>query len=197
MSDYRVVNAVDETLRALLWSRIQFDSELASIFLSETQLTFEPPYMLIEKDKPVGDDLSIFLYRVLENGDMKNRPLEQLNTSTQRYPPLSLNLFYLITPLTKSADNDHRVLSKTMQILYDNAVVNGSELQGVLKDSAEELRITMAPLNLEDLNKLWTSFMRPLRLSVSYEVKVAYIDSERERTGELVRRKRLEFRQSV
>ncbi|MBC7909098.1 MAG: DUF4255 domain-containing protein [Pyrinomonadaceae bacterium] len=196
MSDYRVVNAVDETLRALLWSRIQFDSELASIFLSETQLTFEPPYMLIENDKPIGDDLSIFLYRVLENGDMKNRPLEQLNTSTQRYPPLSLNLFYLVTPLTKSTDNDHRVLSKTMQILYDNAVVNGSELQGVLKDSAEELRITMAPLNLEDLNKLWTSFMRPLRLSVSYEVKVAYIDSERERTGELVRRKRLEFRQS-
>jgi hypothetical protein len=50
-------------------------------------------------------------------------------------------------------------------------------------------------MSLEDMTKLWSAFMRSLRLSVSYEVKVVFIDSERETAGEQVRRKRLNFEQ--
>lgn len=195
MSDYRVVGAVDETLRALLWSQMQFDSEITSIIAGEQQITFEPPFRVIADTDPVADSLSVFLYRVVENGDMKNRPLQRVNGSRLRYPPLALNLYYLVTPLTNTADNDHRLLSKAMHILYDNAIVRDPLLEGVLRNTAEELRIIFNPMSMEDQSKLWSAFMRPLRLSVSYEVKVIYVDSEREIAGEQVRRKRLELTQ--
>ena len=195
MGDYKVVGAVDATLRALLWSRMQNDSDITSIIGTEQQISFEPPFKIVQDADPTPVSLSVFLYRVSENGDMKNRPLQRINNGLLRYPPLSLNLFYLLTPLTNTADNDHMLLSKAMHILYDNAVVKGSELQGGLADAAEELRIILNPMSLEDSSKLWSSFMRPFRLSVCYEVKVIYIDSEREQETGTVLRKRLEFTQ--
>lgn len=195
MSGYKVINAVDETLKALLWSGMQADGEITSIPLNENDISLEPPFLLIKEDKPLEDCLSVYLYRLSENGEMKNRPLERVNATTLRFPPLSLNLYYLVTPLTNSSANDHRLLSKAMQILYDNAIIKGSLLQGELKDSAEELRVNLSPLGVEEVNKIWTSFMRPLRLSVCYEVKVVYIDSEREAAGQEVRSKRLDFMQ--
>jgi hypothetical protein len=195
MADYRVLGAVDETLRALLWSQMQFDSEISSILTTEQQISFEPPFKLVVDTDPIEDSLSLFLYRIAEDGEMKNRPLLRINGNHLRYPPLALSLYYLVTPLTNTTDNDHRVLSKAMHIFYDNAIARGSQLQGVLTDTAEELRIILNPMSLEDMTKLWSAFMRPLRLSVSYEVKVAFIDSERETAGEQVRRKRLSFEQ--
>jgi hypothetical protein len=195
MADYRVLGAADETLRTLLWSQMQFDSEISSIITSEQQISFEPPFKLVIDTEPLEDGLSMFLYRIVEDADMKNRPLLRTNGNRQRYPPLALSLFYLITPLTNTTDNDHRLLSKAMHILYDNAIIRGSQLQGVLTDSAEELRVILNPMSLEDMTKLWSAFMRSLRLSVSYEVKVVFIDSERETAGEQVRRKRLNFEQ--
>lgn len=194
MSDYKVVNAVDETLRALLWSHMQFDSEISSL-LNESRIIFDAPFKLLDNLDPDDEYISIFLYRVVESPDMKNRPLERIDPGSLKYPPLSLNLFYLITPLSPNPDNEHLMLGKTMQILYDNSIVKGSILQKVLQDTPSELRIILNPMSVEDLSKIWSAFMRPMRLSVSYEVKAVFIDSERETSGERVRHKRLEFSQ--
>lgn len=195
MSDYKVVGAVDETLRTLLWSHFQVDSEISAIITAEQRITNEPPFKLIKNTDPDDDVLSIFLYRVVENGDIKNRQLQPVNPNTFRYPPLCLNLFYLITPLTKSIENDHKLLGKTMQVLNDSGLLKGTTLKGVLQNTVEELRLILNPMSLEDNSKLWTAFMRPLRLSLSYEVKVVFIDSEREVIGEPVLNKKLEFSQ--
>ena len=196
MSDYRVVGDVDETLRRLLWSHMQFDAEITSILATEQQITLEPPYKIVTDVNPNEDSLSLFLYRVSENADMKNRPLQRVGDGRLRQPPLSLNFYYLLTPITTLAENDHRLLSKAMQIFYDNAILKGAQLEGALRTNAEELRIILNPMTLEDLNRLWSAFVRPMRLSVCYEVKVVYIDSERELTSAEVLRKRLEMTQS-
>lgn len=202
MSEYNVIHAVGETLKDLLWATMQHDSTISGssgINLTVDQISFEPPFKLVKDVDSEINCLSLYLYRIVENEDMKNRPPEKINTSFLRYPPLSLTLFYLITPLTNSADNDQKLLGKTMQILYDNAIVKGAALQelGVLQDTAEELRIILNPVSMEDITKLWSAFMRSYRLSVSYEVKVIYIDSERETAGERVHRKQIEFKQST
>jgi hypothetical protein len=67
----------------------------------------------------------------------------------------------------------------------------------VLENTAEELRIILNPISMEDVTKLWSAFLRSYRLSVSYEVKVIYIDSERETEAERVRRKRIEYTQAA
>lgn len=195
MSDYRVVGAVDQTLTSLLWSHMQFDSEITSILSSEQRLVLDAPSTLIKEADPVTDALSVYLYRVVEDAEMKNRPFERLNGQRLRYPPLALDLFYLITPVTNHVDNDHKILGKAMQIFYDNGVIKGSLLKGILENTTSEIRVTLNALTMEDLSKLWSAFMRPLRLCVSYQVKAVYIDSERELSSEQVRRKRLEFTQ--
>lgn len=202
MSEYKVINAVNETIRHFLWSAMKNDPTVSNPNVlgstDDKRISFEPPFRLIKDTEPNNNYLSLFLYRIVENPEMKNRPLEQKNGNLLQYPPLSLNLFYLVTPLIKgndSAENSHKLLSKAMQIFYDNAIVQETALQGTPPDRPKELRIILNPISLEDITKLWSSFMRPYHLSVSYEVKVVYIDSERETEAERVRRKQIKFQQ--
>jgi hypothetical protein len=201
MSSYAVITSINETLKQLLWVKFQADTQITMIINGEQSISPDPPFKYLNEKGEVTQsngsicNLSIYLYRVLENGDMKNRPLELREKSTFEYPPLSLNLFYLITPLTNDVGTDHLLLGRTMQVLYDNAILQGSNLEGVLADTTEELRVVLNPISIEDITRIWSGFMRPYRLSVSYEVKVVYIDSERQKGTEPIQRKRLEFTQ--
>jgi hypothetical protein len=200
MSDYRAIWAVGETLKSLLWSNFQADSTIAGasgILPDENAISFDPLGKLAKDDAPDKNFLSIFLYRVTENPEMKNRPFQQLDPNRLHVPPLALNLYYLITPLTNTADNDHRLLGKTMQVLYDNPVLDTTLLDPILKIDGEDLRVILNPASLDDLNKVWSGLLRSFRLSVSYEVKVVFIDSQRETIGEPVVRKHLGFGQKV
>lgn len=196
MSDYQVINAVGETLRTLIWeNRDSTISDPSILGTTDERISFEPPFKLVKDTEPEQGYLSLYLYRVVENGDMKNRRLEPKNGNLLEYPPLFLNLFYLITPLTNSATNNNTLLGKTMQIFHDNGIVKGAALRGILENTDAELRLILNPISMEDMTKLWSSFMRPYHLSVSYEVKVIYIDSQRETEAERVRRKRIEYTQ--
>lgn len=195
MSDYTVVSAVSETLRSLVWSTVQHETEI-SFMLGDDQenICLDPPFLLLGDDnRPENSCLSIYLYRILENGDMKNRPLERSINGLLEYPPLALNLYYLITPLTGSVENDQMLLARTMQIFYDHAILAGSELESPLQDNMEELRIALDSLSIEDITRIWSGFLRPFYLSVSYEVRVIFVDSARQIDAAEIRRKRLEF----
>lgn len=195
MSDYTVVSAVSETLRNLVWSTVQHETEI-SFMLGDDQenICLDPPFLLLGDDnRPENSCLSIYLYRILENGDMKNRPLERSINGLLEYPPLALNLYYLITPLTGSVENDQMLLARTMQIFYDHAILAGSELESPLQDNMEELRIALDSLSIEDITRIWSGFLRPFYLSVSYEVRVIFVDSARQIDAAEIRRKRLEF----
>ncbi|MEH1867431.1 MAG: DUF4255 domain-containing protein [Nostoc sp.] len=201
MSQYPVIHAVDETLRSLIADNLDTTSFQILDSNPTQRISFQPPHQLMTDNVPTENNLSLFLYRVVENSEVKNCALESRNGNRLHYPPLALNLFYIITPLMKDGDDDeasknaHKLLGKVMQIFYDHATVKGTGLKGVLQNTAEELRIILNPISMEDMTKLWSSFMRPYYLSVSYEVKVVYIDSERETGAEQVRRKQLQFTQ--
>jgi hypothetical protein len=95
-------------------------------------------------------------------------------TESIQFPPLTLNFFYLVTPFAPTGEGDHMLLGKTMQVLYDNATVF---LRG--NDIAEELRIILCRLTLEELTRIWDALREPYRLSVCYQVRVTSIDSQR------------------
>jgi hypothetical protein len=66
-----------------------------------------------------------------------------------------------------------------MQVLYDGAIVSGPDLQGgSLRNTTEVLKVTLAPLTLEERTRVWFALARPFRLSLSYEVRVVNLDSE-------------------
>jgi hypothetical protein len=175
MSNYNAIVEVGNTLRKLLWDRMKEDKSF-SIITSESQITFSSPGEIVSDDL-----LSLFLYRVIENEYLKNEEMQRDNATMLIYPPLSLSLFYLVTPHTTSRENDHILLGKVMQVFYDHAIVRGSALQGSLM--GEELRMILHPLPIDDLNKIWNVIAQsePYKLSLSYEVTPVRIDSLRKR----------------
>lgn len=196
MSDYNVIGAVGDTLRDLIWTGIESDSAMVGmggILKDKNHLSFEPPFRLFKDDGPGDNYLSLYLFRVLENPDLKNGPQFPNPAPDYAFPPLVLNLFFLITPLTNSSLNDQKLLGRVMQLFHDHAIVAGSELRGVLQTRAEELRLSLNPLSLEDITKLWSAFLRPFRLSVCYEARAVIVDSERSTRAERVQRKRVEL----
>ncbi len=178
MSDYSAIADVGETLKKLLWEYLKEDNITRSILASEDQITFSSPDD-IEPDKK----LSLFLYQVTENVYLKNKEMQLVNSTKQKYPPLSLNLFYLVTPHTQNRESDQIILGKVMQIFHDNPILRGSVLQGSLVGSREELKVMLSPLSVEDLDKLWNVIFKskPFKLSICYKVAPVQIDSLRER----------------
>ena len=89
-------------------------------------------------------------------------------------------------------DNDstlpygHHLLCKAMSILYDHALLGADEIRAAtsasfpasdLDKQIERVRITLQPMSLEEISKLWSGLVTQYRLSVGYEVSVALIDS--------------------
>ena len=174
MSSYRVLSSVSQTLRTLLWDAYSADLPLGSIVGSREAITFSNP---TETARDSANRLSLWLYQVTENEFLKNQPVTRGNghTSTQ-VTPLALNLYYLVTPFAPSAEWDHLLLGNTMQTLYDNAIV---VLQNTADEVFEELRIILCRLSLEELTRIWEALREPYRLSLSYQVRVTRIDSQR------------------
>jgi len=186
MSSYSVVADVSEALRELLWVEISQDDQIfPQIVGSQQAIDLRNP-----RDTAEGgtSGLSVWLYHVAENEFLKNQPKERRvreedgrrRHDLQRRPPMALDLYYLITPLTADSRGDHLLLGKAIQILYDNPTILLAEAAG---QSSEELRVTWHRLSLEDLTRIWDALRERYRLSVCYLVRVTRIDSERDIRG--------------
>ncbi len=200
MDGFIVIGVVGEILKRLL------EDNLKSILGNSTStttmsITFQSP-----KDMKSSDHLSIFLYQITENPHMKNQPLERIESNRLKYPPLSLNLHYLLTPSTKETNDikdwdTHIILGRAMEILYDNAILEGPVLMDILKtlnreecyEKIRQIRIILNSLSLDDLTKIWNSLDTPMRLSVCYEVRVIMIESEREKESKRITEKNADY----
>ena len=187
MSDYLVLDAVSKALRQILWDAFNADGVIRPIVGSEAAIVFSNP---TETARDSSNRLSLWLYQITENEHVKNQPM--LRAAAQpppplppsgraprqaaQYPPMALNLYFLATPFAQSDEADHLLLGKTMQVLYDNAII---VLQDTANNVFEELRVIFCRLSLEELTRIWESLREPYRLSVCYLIRVTRIDSRR------------------
>ena len=144
-----------------------------------------------------GDEsgINLFLYKVMENPQWKNMDWSgdrSHPTSTSR-APLSLELFYLLTsyaprvntPITDSALN-HKILGKAMHILHENPVLNDihhtffdadndEHFPGNLRNSFEKIQVSLNPIDMEEMSRIWSMGDKDYRLSVAYHVSLVQI----------------------
>lgn len=146
--------------------------------LTDLDVTLDSPAALPTGGEADFKKLNLFLYQVMENPFAKNQPWLSRSTGIQEYPPLAVNLHYLLTPYAKDPISAHQVLSHAMAILYDSAIVPGSELSGALSTTVEHLAIVLCPMTLEELTRIWNALQTPYRLSVCYEVRIPLIRSD-------------------
>lgn len=178
MSNSLAIAAVTTTLRNLI-------SQAVAQELGDGIVTTQPlDKARYDRDK---NQINLFLYHILPNASWRTMDLpNRVKPGEIGQPPLALNLYYIITFYGK--DNDdilaHRLLGKAMHILNDYAVLNPADIKISLGESdlhnqVERVRITLQPMSLEDVSKLWRTFQTQYRISAAYEVSVVIIESSR------------------
>lgn len=131
--------------------------------------------------------LTLFLYNIIETGEFRHNEPIAINSNTVGFPPLAVDLYYLLTAHSTSEISfrraeEHRILGKAIQVLFDNAILRGPNLVGTLAEKNEEIRIVIDNLPFDLMMKLWTFPNVPYKLSVSYQVGPVYIDSMKTRS---------------
>jgi hypothetical protein len=172
MSDYPVISAVSQTLRTLLTANItqSTDSQIKNV-----PIELLSPRELQDKNETLG--VSVWLYRVARMAEMLNEPPQRISQNQIVPTPLPLLLCYLVTPVAGDPLTRHALLGKVLQVMNDNAIIRGADLQGILLGTGDQLRVVLEALSLEDLSLVWDALSEPYQLSVSYMVQVVCIDS--------------------
>jgi hypothetical protein len=179
VASFSVISDVSLTLQRLLDTALTPLGVAARLQDLSVQVPTNPPL------------LTIFLYEVSEDAASRNRPgirrLVAPNAIEIERAPMALLLKYLITPWSGDAATDHRILGRAMQEIYDNAVLEGVQLQGGLATTNDTLKVTVTPLSMDERTKVWFAVQRTYRLSSAYEVRVINLDSSRRETRPPVR----------
>jgi hypothetical protein len=170
MSASTAIGMVGESLRALL------EAEMSV-------MPAAPVTLLAPDESGASRRINLFLYKIQENPFFKNSEWMVSRSDPTRItpPPLSLNLYYLLTPY---AQNDaetgntsaHEILGEAMRVMHQNPIFPTLHLVPGLVDAHEQIKIIHMPLDMDELSKVWSTFSTPFRLSVAYEVSVVQLD---------------------
>ena len=177
MPDYSVIADVSATLQTVLTSAfrvLDHDSPpVAEISDLQGNISTNPARV------------TIFLFETVEDPSAKNRPRVRAtpppalpaNRLYSKKPPMALLLRYMLTPWSGDRHTDHRLLGRTLQVFYDDAIIAGTQLQGNLAGTDQALKVTLSPLTLEERARVWYAIEKPYRLSITYEVRVVNLDA--------------------
>lgn len=164
-----VLKDIGESLKEFLRSNI---TELKPV----NSIVFDSPADI----EPTGNPtLSVFLYQIIENSNLRNAPPEPIDIDKMKYPPLILDLYFIFTPYSKNKEIELIIIEKLMQLFYDNSVLKKDMLVGGLKATGnDEIRVIPNNLTFEEINKLWERFpSKPFKLSASYILSPVRIPS--------------------
>jgi hypothetical protein len=143
--------------------------------------------------------LTLFLYSISPTSELRNELEIPGNTIDDEPVSLPLDLYYLMTafsplqePTSRSLDAQ-LLLGEAMRVFFENGILTGSVLQGSLPLD-EELRLSLQPINIEDLTRIWSVFPETvLTASVSYLVTPVRLRSTRTRGGQRVVSRQADF----
>jgi hypothetical protein len=159
-------------------------TSLRNLLAGEMKLTPAVNVTILAPDEPGSNPrVNLFLYKTEENPFLKNQDwtVKSGNSNQLVPPPLSLYLYYLLTPY---AQNDpqtgnatsHEIMGDAMRVFYENPIIPETYLDPGLKNAREQLRIVSNMLDPEELSRIWSTFTKPYRLSVLYQVSTVQLD---------------------
>lgn len=192
MSNALALAAVTATLRDLIETGIETDPGVSGISVTTRPLDRA-------RDTAFTNQVNLFLYHTSENAAWQNMDIPRRRSpGSPGRPPLALNLYYLVTAYHGADEEEvesntrmegsNRLLGLAMSTLRDYAVLDAEAINGHLPaldqvdfpfTQVERVRVTLHPMSIDELSKLWSGFQTEYRLSVAYEVSVVLIESTR------------------
>lgn len=175
MSDARAIEAVTQTLRAIV------DAGAKTAAGAGAQAITLPPQQIT-----ASNDLrvNVFLYQAEIDPALRNTDSISVLPGEQGQPALPLILHYLITPYAPDGDEiqAHRLLGGVLQALQSHPLLTPADLAdnapySDISRQVESVRVSWQPLEEKDIYSLWSIFQAPYRVSTAFELRVVLIDS--------------------
>jgi hypothetical protein len=179
MSHFTIIHDVTLELRRRIFAALATAPEVDLGMTSpESDITLRLPTNNMT-DTP---RLSLYLYYIEADAHLRNQKPLTAGEAGLRFPPLPLELRYLITPLDEAEDQNHLMLGRILQQFHDQPVL--TELNSIPLDnshggSSAQLRITLTTLAVEQLAQIWGALQTDYHLAVAYTVRTVAIDSDR------------------
>jgi hypothetical protein len=183
---HTALRATSQTLRTFLQSRFETAPDLRPFFDSGSGGTMVVALQTPREMIRLGSEgVSVWLYRIIRDDQTLNAPPRRVSLDETLPPPLPLRLHYLVTPLTAAqtaggSETEQVILGKVLQLFHDRPRLGGSDLRDELVGTDVELQVRLETMSLEEITRVWDALEGSYQLSVSYEVSIVNIDSERQ-----------------
>ena len=201
MSNALAIAGVTAVIRDLLDSGM-IDHDVTDAMGQGVTVTAVAPDTIQIEGAEARPQLNVFLHQATPNAAWRNvgLPSRDGNGTRLSNPPLALDLHYLVTAYGVTDLQAEVLLGYAMQLLHEtpvlardairtalnppNAPVDGSSLPTVyqalrasdLADQYEQIKITPAPMNTEEMSKLWSALQAHYRPTSAYHVSVVLIE---------------------
>ncbi|MEW5989158.1 MAG: Pvc16 family protein [Chloroflexota bacterium] len=188
---------LDETIKQLLVAEVPVKN-------GEVDIKFDQPKRewSARLTKPT---INFFLYDVRENVVLRRHQWEQVagngnsaaNVARLKRTPFRLDCYYMLTTWAAEAEDEHRLMGRTLMALFRHPVIPAERLVGNMINQPYELQARVASHDkLTNPAEVWGALDNEMRPSVSYIVTVA-LDPWREVTGPIVRTFTMRARQAA
>jgi len=121
--------------------------------------------------------VSLYLYKITICEFMRNTPAP--NKPLDSYPPLSINLHFLLTIWADSSVAEHTIAAWVMHEIHHHPIMDISSLSSDGEWGPDEVvQIIPSELTIEDMMRIWDSLAPNYHLSLSYVGRVIRIEPE-------------------
>ena len=177
MSNFSIIRDAAQALREQLFGEL---TSVAGVDFGFSTITTDIVLSAPDSDVPNSARLSVYLYHVEPDPQLRNQP--QLADGPDRLlrAPLALRCYFLITPLTDEEPTNHLILGRVMQALHDTPFIGevaGAPIGDSFGGGSPELRLSIEPMTLEELSRVWYAMGRDYRLSVAYMMRTVIVDT--------------------
>lgn len=121
--------------------------------------------------------VTVFLYHVAINGELRNGPTKTFADGTVSPPGLPIELRYLLTPWAATPDDTHKILGQIIHSLSAFATMSVPQLLGTSWDADDTVQLLPESLPVDEYHDIWEPSDIAYKLSISYMARVFALDS--------------------
>ncbi len=138
-------------------------------------------YVADDFNRPMEEGVSVFLYRVYANVNMRTPTGRLLPDGRRQSTKLPLDLHFLLTAWAKKASLQHQITGWMMRVMEDNATIPASVLNAYQPNvfhPDEAVEIGLTELSVEDMFHVWEVMINHVyQLSVPYQARMVEIET--------------------
>jgi hypothetical protein len=138
-------------------------------------------YVANDFTTPMEEGVSVFLYRIYQNGTNRTPAGRLLPDGTRQATMLPVDLHFLLTAWAKKASLQNEIAGWMMRVMEDNATLPASMLnayQPNVFQPNEAVDLTFTELSVEDMFRVWETMIGHVyQLSVPYQARMLEIES--------------------